>query len=280
MSRVLVLTASLGVSDEIASAAFDKLPNATAPKRLSANAVEIAFDGATTVEFPNIDANIVPAENRRKRLLIADMDSTMIPVECIDELADFAGVKDRVAEITERAMQGKLDFEEAIHERVGLLTDLPETALEQCYVERISLNPGAKTLVQTMNKIGAMTALVSGGFTFFTSRVAARVGFQMNQANTLLANDGKLTGKVGLPILGQQAKLEAMNQFCENGGYGAADVVAVGDGANDGAMVGAAGLGVAYHAKPALAEIANARLYHSDLTALLSLQGIAESEYA
>lgn len=280
MSRVLVLTASLGVSDEIASAAFDKLPNAATPKRLSANAVEISFDGEALVEFPNIDANIVPAENRRKKLLIADMDSTMIPVECIDELADFAGVKDRVAEITERAMQGKLDFEEAIHERVGLLTDLPETALEQCYVERISLNPGAKTLVQTMNKLGAMTALVSGGFTFFTSRVAARVGFQMNQANTLLVNDGKLTGKVALPILGQQAKLAAMNQFCENGGYGAANVLAVGDGANDGAMVAAAGLGVAYHAKPALAEIANARLYHSDLTALLSLQGISESEYA
>ncbi len=280
MTHLLVLTASLGVSDDIASAAFDKLPNAATPKRLSPNAVEIPFDGAASVNFPNIDANIVPAENRRKKLLIADMDSTMIPVECIDELADFAGVKERVAEITERAMQGKLDFEEAIHERVGLLTDLPETALEQCYLERISLNPGAKTLVQTMNKLGAMTALVSGGFTFFTTRVAARVGFQMNQANRLLASDGKLTGKVALPILGQQAKLEAMNLFCENGGYSSADVLAVGDGANDGAMVGAAGLGVAYHAKPALVKIANARLYHSDLTALLSLQGIAESEYA
>lgn len=280
MSQVLVLTASRGVSDEIASAAYEKLPNAGDIKRLSAMGIEIPFDGVADIAIPNIDVNVVPAANRRKKLLIADMDSTMIPVECIDELADFAGVKDRVAEITERAMQGELDFEAAIHERVGLLAELPESALEQCYVERISLNPGAKTLVQTMNQLGAMTALVSGGFTFFTARVAARVGFQMNQANTLLTQGGNLTGQVGLPILGQQAKLEAMTAFCEKGGYGADDVLAVGDGANDGAMVGAAGLGVAYHAKPALAEIADARLYHSDLTALLSLQGISESEYA
>lgn len=280
MSRVLVLTASLGVSDEIASAAFDKLPNAGLVKRLSANAVEIPFDGYALVQIENVDVNIVPAERRRKKLLIADMDSTMIPVECIDELADFAGVKDRVADITERAMQGELDFEEAIHERVELLAGLPETALEQCYKERISLNPGAETLVQTMNNLGAMTALVSGGFTFFTSRVAARIGFQMNQANTLRVQGGKLTGKVELPILGQQAKFEAMTLLCENDDIDAFDVLAVGDGANDAVMVGAAGLGVAYHAKPALLNFASARLYHSDLTALLSLQGIAESEYA
>jgi phosphoserine phosphatase len=279
--RYLVLTASAGVSDDVSDRAC-QLVNGDL-KRLSNSAVEVAFSGDVPADFLTgmpVDINIVPAENRRKKLLIADMDSTMIPVECIDELADFAGVKDRVAEITERAMRGELEFEESINERVALLADLPETVLEQCYAERIRLNPGAKTLVQTMNKLGAMTALVSGGFLFFTSRVAGETGFQMNQANTLIVEDGKLTGKVGLPILGQQAKLETLHALCKSGGYTPADVLAVGDGANDRSMVEAAGLGVAYHAKQALADIADARLYHSDLTALLALQGIAESEYA
>ena len=280
--RYVVLTASAGVSDDLADHAC-RLIGGDTPNRLSECAVEIAHSGEVPVDLLGdtpVDINIVPAENRRKKLLIADMDSTMIPVECIDELADFAGVKDHVADITERAMRGELDFEAAINERVALLTDLPESALEQCYAECISLNPGAKTLVQTMNKIGAMTALVSGGFLFFTSRVAIEAGFQMNQANTLLTNDGKLTGKVGLPILGQQAKLETLHDLCKSGGYTPADVLAVGDGANDRSMVEAAGLGVAYRAKQALADIADARLNHSDLTALLALQGISESEYA
>ena len=279
--RYLVLTASAGVSDDLVDRACQFVGGDL--NRLSNCAVEIAFSGDVPTDFladTPVDINIVPAENRRKKLLIADMDSTMIPVECIDELADFAGVKDHVAEITERAMRGELNFEDSINERVGLLTDLPETVLEQCYAQRISLNPGAKTLVQTMNKLDAMTALVSGGFLFFTSRVADETGFQMNQANTLIVENGKLTGKVGLPILGQQAKLEKLNALCKSGGYTPADVLAVGDGANDRSMVEAAGLGVAYHAKQALADIADARLYHSDLTALLALQGIAESEYA
>ena len=269
------------MSDEVAERACRLIDGDL--NRLSANAVEIAFLGDVPADLladMPVDMNIVPTDNRRKKLLIADMDSTMIPVECIDELADFAGVKDRVADITERAMRGELDFEEAINERVGLLADLPEAALEQCYIERISLNPGAKTLVQTMNKLGAMTALVSGGFLFFTSRVAAEAGFQLNQANTLLFEGGKLTGKVGMPILGQQAKLETLHSLCKTGDYTPADVLAVGDGANDRSMVEAAGLGVAYKAKQALAEIADARLNHSDLTALLALQGIPESEYA
>jgi len=277
-----VITASAGVSDDLADRAC-RLVNGDTPVRLSANAVEISFPGEAPADLlagEPVDVNIVPAENRRKKLLIADMDSTIIPVECIDELADFAGVKDHVADITERAMRGELDFEQAINERVGLLTDLAETALEQCYAERISLNPGAKTLVETMNKLGAMTALVSGGFLFFTSRVAAESGFQLNRANTLLVEDGSLTGKVGMPILGQQAKLDTLHELCATGGYTPADVIAVGDGANDRSMVEAAGLGVAFHAKPALAEIADATLFHSDLTALLALQGIAESEYA
>lgn len=280
--RYLVLTASAGVSDELSDRAC-RLIGGETPNRLSECAVEIAHSGVVPSDLladDAVDINIVTVENRRKKLLIADMDSTMIPVECIDELADFAGVKDHVADITERAMRGELDFEAAINERVGLLADLPVSALEQCYAERISLNPGAKTLVQTMNKIGAMTALVSGGFLFFTERVAAETGFQLNQANTLLVNDDKLTGKVGMPILGQQAKLDTLNALCKSGGYTASDVIAVGDGANDRSMVEVAGLGVAYRAKQALADIADARLNHSDLTALLSLQGISQDEYA
>jgi phosphoserine phosphatase len=280
--RYLVLTASAGVSDDLADRACRAISGDT-PNRLSECAVEIAHSGTVPdglLRDEPVDINTVPAENRRKKLLIADMDSTMIPVECIDELADFAGVKDHVSDITERAMRGELDFEAAINERVALLTGLPSSALEQCYAERISLNTGAKTLVQTMNKIGAMTALVSGGFLFFTNRVADEVGFQMNQANTLLFEDGKLTGKVGLPILGQQAKLKTLNELCNSGGYSPADVLAVGDGANDRSMVEAAGLGVAYRAKQALADIADVRLNHSDLTALLSLQGISQAEYA
>ena len=279
--RTLVLTASAGVSDDLADRACQLINGDL--NRLSDSAVEVAFSGDVPNDFladAAVDINIVPSQNRRKKLLIADMDSTMIPVECIDELADFAGVKDQVSEITERSMRGELNFEASINERVALLAGLSEAVLEQVYADRISLNPGAKTLVQTMNKLGAMTALVSGGFVFFTSRVAGETGFQMNQANTLIVKDGKLTGKVGLPILGQEAKLETLNALCESNGCTPADVLAVGDGANDRSMVQAAGLGVAYHAKQALADIADARLYHSDLTALLSLQGIAESEYA
>ncbi|MEO1919248.1 MAG: phosphoserine phosphatase SerB [Paracoccaceae bacterium] len=280
--RFLVLTAAGGVTDAVSDRAR-ALVDGDVPNRLSDDAVEIAFSGdlpAGVLIGEPIDVNVVSAQNRRKRLLIADMDSTMIPVECIDELADFAGVKSHVEEITERSMRGELNFEASIIERVALLRGLPEPALEQCYAERISLNPGAKTLVQTMNKMGAMTALVSGGFRFFTGRVAVEAGFQMNQANELLFDNGKLSGKVGMPILGEQAKLVTLNALCEAGGYTPADVLAVGDGANDRSMVQAAGLGVAYRAKQALAHVADVRLNHSDLTALLALQGIGEGEYA
>ena len=281
MSKILVMTSAKGVTDGEVGEVFGEMPDASPAVRLSDYAVEIAFDGETpTIELPHIDINVVPAVNRRKKLLIADMDSTIIPVECIDELADFAGVKDRVADITERAMRGELDFEAAIDERVGLLRGLSEGVLQQCYDERISLNPGAATLVRTMNALGAKTALVSGGFDFFTSRVGADAGFQVNQANHLEVTDGKLTGHVRRPILGQQAKLDALHHFCAEGGFAASDVIAVGDGANDRAMVEVAGLGVAFHAKPALAAVATAKLYHSDLTALLSLQGISAAEYA
>jgi phosphoserine phosphatase len=207
------------------------------------------------------------------------MDSTIIGVECIDELADFAGVKTEVAAITEAAMRGELDFEAALASRVALLKGLPATVLAACYAERVRLNPGARTLVRTMAALGAETALVSGGFTYFTERVAAAAGFARNQANRLVIVDGLLTGDVERPILGRQAKLAALQRLAEGLGIGPEAAVAVGDGANDLDMVQAAGLGVAYHAKPALAAAAGARLEVSDLTALLALQGIPEREW-
>ncbi len=279
MTHFLVLTSAVGIDEETPDQVAETV-NAE-PNRLGDCAVEFAVPA--DVEIPRIagvDANLVPAGNRRKKLLIADMDSTMINVECIDELADFAGVKARVSDITERAMRGELDFDGALRERVALLADLPDSALQACYDERIRLNPGARTLVQTMNKLGAFTALVSGGFTCFTGKVAAEAGFAFHQANTLLHENGRLTGKVADPILGQQAKLDTLNRLAAEQGITLADAIAVGDGANDRAMVEAAGLGVAYHAKPTLAEAADVVLNHSDLTALLALQGIAERDYA
>lgn len=290
--KILVLTAAKGITDaqiaDVAEFLHDTNITVGPANRLAATAVEMDLpdvymlpdlDKLADVIGP-IDANLVGSANRRKKLLIADMDSTMIPVECIDELADYAGVKERVSDITERAMRGELDFEGALRERVGLLTGLPERTVQQCYEERVSLNPGAATLVRTMNKLGSMTALVSGGFTYFTERVGAAAGFQFNRANTLLIEGGRLTGKVATPILGREAKLETLQRLCREGGFQPEDVLAVGDGANDLSMVEAAGLGVAYRAKPALAEKADIRLWHSDLTALLSVQGISEREYA
>ena len=280
MTLYAVLSAAAGVSDGLVARVRAQLTDPGAPRRLADTAVEIACAAPGTATAPDgLDLNFVPEERREKRMLIADMDSTMIPVECIDELADFAGVKDRVADITERAMQGELDFEAALRERVGLVAGLPVSALEKCYDERISLNPGARTLVRTMAARGAQTALVSGGFTFFTARVAAAAGFAVNRANTLIFEDDRLTGEVGMPILGRQAKLDALHELAQAGGFQPEDVIAVGDGANDLAMVEAAGVGVAYRAKKALRDGADAVLDHSDLTALLALQGIAESHW-
>ncbi|MEM8752595.1 MAG: phosphoserine phosphatase SerB [Pseudomonadota bacterium] len=221
-----------------------------------------------------VDVNLVPALNREKRLLICDMDSTIIPVECIDEIAAHAGVGPRVAEITERAMRGELDFEAALKERVGLLAGLPEAALEEVYRTRVTLNPGAAEMVGAMAARGAMTALVSGGFEFFTQRVAAAAGFARHQANRLLVEGGALTGAPAEPILGREAKLDALRRLSAEIGARPEAAVAVGDGANDLAMIGAAGLGVAYRAKPAVAAAADARIDHADLTAVLRLQGI------
>ena len=227
----------------------------------------------------SVDFAVQPVANRRKRLLIADMDSTIINVECLDELADFAGVKDKVSEITERAMRGELAFEGALRERVGMLTGLDVEALQRCYDQRVRLNPGAEILVRTMARHGARCALVSGGFTFFTRRVAEAAGFHLNRANTLIERDGALTGEVGDPILGKEAKLAALEAETAALGLTPADALAVGDGANDLAMIEAAGLGVAYRAKPIVAARADAKVDHTDLTTLLFFQGYKVQEF-
>ena len=225
-----------------------------------------------------LDLNVVRREGRRKRLLVADMDSTIIGCECIDELADMAGLKPQIAGITERAMRGELDFEDAIKSRVALLKGLPLEALARVYAERVRLNPGAKALIRTMRAHGAHCLLVSGGFTYFTSRVAAEAGFDGQTGNTLL-DDGKvLTGEVGAPIFGRNAKLEALQNKAKALGLALSETLAVGDGANDLKMIEAAGLGVAYRAKAVVAAAADAAIDHGDLTALLYLQGYRASE--
>jgi phosphoserine phosphatase len=229
-----------------------------------------------------LDINLVAATDRRKKLLVADMDSTIINVECLDELADMAGLKPQIAAITERAMRGELEFEAALRERVGMLKGLNLSALEKTYTERVRLNPGAKSLLATMRANGAHTMLVSGGFGYFTQRVAEAAGFHAERGNTLLDDGENLTGEVGTPILGRQAKLDALEEAAVHLKIDLAETLAVGDGANDLAMIQRAsengGLGVAYHAKPVVAEAAGAAINHNDLTALLYLQGYSDSE--
>jgi len=225
------------------------------------------------------DYCVQPAEGRRKRLLVADMDSTIINVECLDELADFAGVKAEVSAITERAMRGELEFEGALRERVAMLKGLGLDALQRAYDERLRLNPGARTLVRTMAAHGARCVLVSGGFSFFTSRVAQAAGFHTDRANTLESADGALTGEVGEPILGREAKLAALREEAAALGLDLSASLAIGDGANDLAMIEAAGLGVAYRAKPIVAARADAKVDHADLTALLYFQGYRADEF-
>ncbi|HWA69137.1 MAG TPA: phosphoserine phosphatase SerB [Rhizomicrobium sp.] len=225
-----------------------------------------------------LDINLVAALHRRKKLLVADMDSTIINVECLDELADMAGLKPQIAAITERAMRGELEFEAALKARVGMLKGLKLHALERTYAERVRLNPGATQLLATMRAHGAHTMLVSGGFGFFTRRVAEAAGFHVERGNTLLDDGAALTGEIALPILGREAKLKALEDGVAANGLSFADALAVGDGANDLAMIQKAGLGVAYHAKPVVAAAAGAAIDHNDLTALLYLQGYADSE--
>jgi phosphoserine phosphatase len=226
-----------------------------------------------------IDLVVQRADGRKKRLLIADMDSTMIRQECIDELADEAGVGARVADITARAMNGELDFEAALRERVGLLKDLPETVIAQVLRDRITLMPGGKLLLATMKANGAHAALVSGGFTAFTSSVAATLGFDEARANTLHVANGHLTGTVAEPILGKEAKLQALREITARLEITPDEVLAVGDGANDLPMLLAAGTGVALHAKPRVQAECKVRVNHGDLTALLYLQGYGRAEF-
>jgi phosphoserine phosphatase len=240
-------------------------------------AVREAAEGALADHA--VDVCVQPWNGRRKRLLVADMDSTIINVECLDELADFAGLKAEISAITERAMRGELEFEGALRERVGMLKGLAVTALEQAYAERVRLNPGARTLVRTMVEHGARCVLVSGGFTFFTGRVAQAAGFHADRANTLIHMDGALTGFVGEPILGREAKLAALREEAASLGVPLAETMAVGDGANDLGMIEAAGLGVAYRAKPIVAAQADAKVDHADLTALLYFQGYRADEF-
>ncbi len=230
------------------------------------------------VEGHPFDVNIVRSERRRKRLLVADMDSTIIGCECLDELADMAGLKPRIAAITERAMRGEIEFADALRERVGMLRGLELAALSRVYDERVRLNPGAKSLLTTMNANGARAVLVSGGFRYFTSRVAKEAGFHADHANTLLDDGIALTGLVSEPILGREAKLAALEKAVAELGISFEDTLAVGDGANDLDMIRRAGLGVAYHAKPIVSEAAGARIDHGDLAALLYLQGYRDDE--
>jgi phosphoserine phosphatase len=226
-----------------------------------------------------IDVALVPLAHRRKQLLIADMDSTMIDQECIDELADAVGIKDEVAAITERAMRGEIEFEPALRERVALLKGLPASVVGRVLAERITLDAGAKLLVATMRANGARAILVSGGFTSFVERIQALAGFNESYANRLVEADGKLAGEVAEPILGRAAKLATLEDAIIRFDLDAAETLAVGDGANDLAMLGRAGLGIAYHAKPKVAAAADARIDHNDLTTLLFAQGYRRSEF-
>ncbi|MGY4314296.1 phosphoserine phosphatase SerB [Bradyrhizobium sp. JR3.5] len=227
-----------------------------------------------------IDIVVQPRIGRRKKLFLADMDSTMIGQECIDELADFAGLKAHVAAITERAMRGEIEFESALRERVALLKGLPVGVVDEVLEKRITPTPGGRALVMTMRAHGAYTCLISGGFTLFTKVVAEKIGFQENRANQLQVADGKLTGEVVEPIVGRATKLATLVELTESFDLDDMDTLVAGDGANDLGMIQAAGLGVAYHAKPAVAAAAAARIDHGDLTALLYAQGYRRDEFA
>ncbi len=277
------------LNDDIVNTYTSRLEGVSGISWLSESvAVDIFFDGdlapakeklAAALATENFDYGFQQADGRVKKMLVADMDSTIIQCECIDELADYAGLKAKVSAITEAAMQGRLDFEQALRERVALLRGMEASVLDRVYQERVKLMPGAASLIKTMNKAGAATILVSGGFTFFTEKVAAITGFQVNRGNILDIKDGILTGKVRAPIVDSTTKINSLIEFRQRHKLNSHEVMAVGDGANDIPMIREAGLGIAYHPKPAAAEAANMVIRHGDLTALLYLQGYSDGDF-
>ena len=242
-------------------------------------AVDIAEQARDALSGTAIDTVCTSIEGRRRKLLISDMDSTVIDQECIDELGDAIGVGSQIREITAAVVSGDISFSDALRKRLALMIGMDRRLLKSVYQERISLKAGARTLVQTMRHHGAFCILVSGGFTFFTRRIAERIGFHDHQGNELAFEDGKLTGEILGPILGRSAKLNTLRSLCEEKGLAPSDVLAVGDGANDIKMIEAAGLGVAFHGSDSLKKRANARIDHGDLTALLYIQGFRKSEF-
>jgi phosphoserine phosphatase len=278
------------VTDEIVTLAAQALGQETEQALLASGvAADLIVPGATdakaveailrqALEDRPIDIVVQPLAARRKRLFLADMDSTMIGQECIDELADYVGLKAEVSEITERAMRGEIAFEPALRERVALLKNLPVNVVGEIIAKRITLTPGGTALVRTMRANGAYTCLVSGGFTLFTGPIGATIGFHEDRSNRLILNGDKLAGLVEEPILGREAKLATLIELRTRFGLAAQETMAVGDGANDLAMLGEAGLGVAFRAKPAVAAAAHARLDHADLSALLYAQGYRDEE--
>lgn len=264
------------------------VPNARVDWLGEGEAVDIVFEAGDDASAQSlrdrvgdrpIDLIVQPTTHRRKTLLVADMDSTMIAQECIDELADSVGFRSEVADLTERAMRGEIAFAPALRERAALLSGLPVAVIARVIAERITPTPGARTLVATMRANGAFTMLVSGGFTEFAERIGATLGFDEVRANRLLAANGRLTGAVDDPILGPEAKQTALLEVAARLGIGTEETLAVGDGANDIPMVEQAGLGIAYRAKPRLAEVAIARIDHADLTALLYAQGYRRADF-
>jgi phosphoserine phosphatase len=270
----------------------DELPGAAEPQRLGPGAADVPFSVSAGLDQRTLVAHlrsvvnapfdivVQPTANRRKKLFLADMDSTMIGQECIDELADFVGLKAHVAAITERAMRGEIAFEPALRERVALLKGLPVAVVDEVIEKHITLTPGGSTLVRTMRKHGAYTALVSGGFTLFTNRIAQMIGFDETRANTLTLTGDKLAGAVDEPIFGRETKRATLIELRTRLALGGSDTMATGDGANDLDMIAEAGLGVAYHAKPKVADAAAARIDYGDLTALLYAQGYRAEEFS
>jgi phosphoserine phosphatase len=292
MTHVATLIGASGALDSsVVERVRSVLGNTDAPRRLGPDAADILFSAEKAVDqrtlaeqlrglATGIDVVVQPSTKRRKKLFLADMDSTMIGEECIDELADYAGLKAHVAAITERAMRGDIAFEPALRERVALLEGLSVSVIEEVLRERIKLTPGARTLVATMRAHGARTCMVSGGFTLFTDRIAAMIGFDETRANTLTIVDGhKLAGTVAEPIFGRDGKRAALIELRQEFGLAKDETMAIGDGANDLDMILEAGLGVAYHAKPKVAAAVPARIDYANLTALLYVQGYRRDEF-